>query len=113
LSSNQSGNLTITGYKSYALLKVQTSSASWVRIYTSSAQQTADSSRTQGNDPVPGSGVIAEVITTGATTQIITPGAIGWNDESPVNSTVYLAVTNLTSSNQTITVTLTMLQLEV
>jgi hypothetical protein len=112
LTANQSANLTITGYKSYALLKVQTNSAAWVRIYTNAAYRTADASRTQGTDPAPGSGVIAEVITIGATTQIITPGAIGWNDDSPASSSVYVAVTNLSGVTQTITVTLTMLQLE-
>ena len=113
LSSNQTGNLTIVGYKSYGLLKVQTSSAAWVRIYTNAAYRTADASRTQGNDPAPGSGVIAEIITIGATTQIITPGALGWNDDTPPSSSVYVAVTNLSGTIQPVTVTLTMLQLEV
>ena len=113
LSSNQTTNLTITGYKSYGLLKVQTSAAAWVRIYTNAAYRTADASRAQGNDPAPGNGVIAEVITIGANTQIITPGALGWNDDSPVSSSVYVAVTNLSGITQPITVTLTMLQLEV
>jgi hypothetical protein len=112
LSNDSTGQITVTGFKCYSLLKIQTNAAAWIRVYTSSDARTNDLSRSQGNDPVPGSGIIAEIITGGATIQSITPGTIGWNDESPVNSTVYLSVTNLTGGNQAITVTLTMLQLE-
>jgi hypothetical protein len=112
ISNGTTGQMTIAGFKCYSLLKIQTNAASWIRVYTSAAARANDLSRAQGNDPVPGGGVIAEIITSAATVQSITPGAIGWNDESPVNSTVYLSVTNLTGNNQTITVTLTMLQLE-
>ena len=112
LANSASGTFTITGYKSYALLKVQTSAAAWVRIYSSLASQTSDASRTSFTDPLPGSGVIAEIITTGASTQIITPAALGFNDDSPATSTIYLRVTNQSGATAAITVTLTALQLE-
>lgn len=100
------------GYKTYALLKVQTSTAAWVRIYVSEAARQADAGRTEGTDPLPGAGVIAEVITTGAETVLITPGTIGFNNENPVTSNIPIRVTNLSGSTAAITVTLTAVQLE-
>ena len=61
-------------------------------------------------DPLPGSGVLAEVITTGATTQIITPGTICYN--TAANDQTYMKVVNKSGATNTITVTLTYLQLE-
>jgi len=112
LANSATGTFTINGYKSYALLKVQTSAAAWVRIYSSLAAQASDASRTSFTEPLPGSGVIAEIITTAAATQLITPAAIGFNDDSPAASTIYLRVTNQSGSTAAITVTLTTLQLE-
>jgi hypothetical protein len=76
------------------LMKVATSAAAWVRIYTSEAARIADASRTEGTDPAPGAGVIAEVITTGAQTVLISPGALGWNDESTVTTNIPVRVTS-------------------
>jgi hypothetical protein len=112
LAPNATGTINFIGYSAYALLKIATSAAAWVRVYSSAAARTADASRTQGNDPVPGNGVIAEVITVAGTAQAITPAAIGWNDESPVNTNIYLSVTNLSGLTSTITVTFTAIQLE-
>jgi hypothetical protein len=106
-------NCQVTGYKSYLLSKVVTNYPAWVRIYTDTASRTADASRLEGNDPLPGSGVIAEVITTAtALAQLISPGVIGFNNDTVTTSTVYLAVTNKDSSSRAITVTLNLLQLE-
>jgi hypothetical protein len=102
----------ITGFKAYALLKIQTSAASWVRLYTDAASRTADASRTQGTDPASGAGVIAEVITTGNQSILISPGTIGFNNETLPTTAIPIAVTNLSGGTTTITVTLTLLQLE-
>jgi hypothetical protein len=112
LPNGATGNISITGFKSYALLKVQTSAAAWVRIYTDSTSRSNDSSRAEGTDPTPGAGVIAEVITTGAQTVVITPGTIGFNNDGTPATTIYAAVTNKSGSTATITTTLTVLQLE-
>ena len=105
--------LDITGCKSYALIQINLSDAAWCRIYSSSQARTNDTGRTSGEDPDPGSGVIAEVITTGQNqAQIITPFTVGGNTESPVSDNIYLTVENLTTGNTTITATLTILQLE-
>lgn len=107
------GELQIAVAKTYALLKIQTSHAAWVTLYVSDAARDADATRTENTDPLPGSGVIAEVITTGAQTQIITPGTIGWNNDVSVGSTVYLKVINKSGSQANLTVTLTYVTLEV
>ena len=112
LANAATGNLTITGYKGYMLYKIQTSAAAWVRIYTDIASRTADSSRVEGADPTPGAGVVAEVITTGAQTILISPGALGFSNESSPDTNIQLAVTNKSGSTTTITVTLTAVQLE-
>jgi hypothetical protein len=101
------------GAKSYLLSKVVTNYPAWVRIYTDATSRSADSSRTEGNDPLPGSGVIAEVITTsGSLTQLITPGVIGFNNDTTTTSTIYIAVTNKDVSSRTITIDLNVLKLE-
>jgi len=102
----------ITAAKTFALLKVETSAAAWVTIYTDDASRTADDPRTEVQDPAPGSGVLAEVITTGAATQIITPGTFCWNNDGTPADTTYLKVVNKSGSTQAITVTLTYVQLE-
>ena len=114
IENNGIGNTNITGFKSYSLMKVGLSTAAWLRLYTDSVSRSADASRPIGVDPTPGSGVIAEVITTGiSTTQIITPFVIGGNLDEPASTTIYAAITNLSGSTQAITANLTILQLEV
>ena len=112
LANTATGNLTITGYKGYMLYKIQTSAAAWVRIYTDIASRTADATRLEGADPTPGSGVVAEVITTGAQTILISPGALGFSNETVPDTNIQLAVTNKSGGTTTITVTLTAVQLE-
>lgn len=113
LGSGSSNSLNILGYKTYMLSKVVTDYPAWVRIYADSASRTSDASRSSGTDPLPGSGVIAEVITTpGNLTQLITPGVTGFNNDNPTSSTVYISVTNNDTVTRTINVTLTLLQLE-
>ena len=112
LADAGTGPINITGFKGYMLMKVETSAAAWVRIYTSEAARLADASRLEGTDPSPGAGVIAEVITTGAQTVMISPGAYGFNDEVTPTTNIPVRVTNKSGSTATITVTLTVLQLE-
>jgi hypothetical protein len=112
LANGATGTVSITGFKSYALLKVQTTHAAWVRIYTDATSRSNDASRSEGTDPAAGAGVIAEVITTGAQTVVITPGTIGFNNDGSPTTTIYAAVTNKSGGTATITTTLTVLQLE-
>ena len=103
IANNASANISITAAKVYALLKIQTSAAAWVTLYTDSTSRSNDSSRNETTDPTPGSGVVAEAITTGAATQIITPGLIGWNNDGTPASTIYAKVVNKSGSTQAIT----------
>ena len=111
--NNGIGNTNITGYKSYGLMKVGLSTAGWLRLYTDSTSRANDVSRSVGEDPASGSGVIAEVVTTGiSTTQIISPFVMGGNLDDPADTTIYAAVTNLSGVTTSISVNLTLLQLE-
>lgn len=112
LANNATSNLDITGFKSYALMAIQTDKAAWVRIYANGASRTADASRPQTSDPAPDAGVIAEVITTGAQTVLISPGVFGFNFEGTPTTNIPCAVTNLSGSTGTVAVTLSVLQLE-
>jgi hypothetical protein len=113
IANNGIGNTNITGFKSYALMRVGLSTAGWLRLYSDSTSRANDVSRSVGEDPTPGSGVIAEVVTTGiSTTQIISPFVMGGNLDNPADTTIYAAITNLSGSTQAITANLTILQLE-
>jgi len=112
IANGAAENITITGFKSYALLKIQTSAAAWVTIYSDTGSRLADASRLENVDPAPGSGVVAEIIHTSPTTTKITPGTIGWNDDATPSTNIYLKVVNKSGSSAAITVTLTLLQLE-
>jgi hypothetical protein len=112
IANNTTANVAVNTYKTYVLSKVLTNAAAWVRIYTDGTSRTSDAGRSVGNDPLAGSGVVAEILNTTGTTQLITPGVIGFNNDATVNNNTYLAVTNLSGSTQVITVTMTMLQFE-
>ena len=114
IATDVSDSISIVGFKAYMLMNIEASCEAWVRIYSDSASRTADASRSVLTDPLPGSGVIAEVVTTtGNLTQLITPGVYGFNNESPVTTDIFLSVTNLNASTQGVTVTLTLIQMEV
>ena len=113
LAANATENMSYTGFKSYMLLKIVTSEACWVRIYSSVAARTADAGRLINTDPTPSSGVIAEVVSTGAGIIALTPGAYGFNDEAIPTSAIPIAITNKSGTTTAITVVLTILQLEV
>jgi hypothetical protein len=113
LANGGSGTYTITGFKGYMLYSIQTTAAAWVTIYTSIAARTLDSSRGQNTDPTPGSGIIAEAITTGSQIVKLTPGTIGYSDETSPSTDIPIKITNLSGGSTTITVTLTLVCLEV
>jgi hypothetical protein len=113
VDAGDSLDVTASGFKTYILSKVSTSSPAWVRIYSDANSRANDAARTEGTDPLPGSGVIAEVITTpGFLTQLITPGVVGFNNDSTPGNLIYLAVKNTDSVSRDITVNLSILQLE-
>jgi hypothetical protein len=95
-------------------LKIATSHAAWVRLYTDTTSRTNDASRAYTTDPTPGSGVLAEVYSTtsGSNTFKMSPGVIGWNDDGTPSSNIYAKVTNNESGSADVTVTLTIVRME-
>lgn len=110
IGNDATENVSITGFKSYMLMSIQTTSAAWVRLYTSSANRTADAGRGEGVDPAPDVGVIAEVLSNGAQTIEFGPAVLGWNSAN--DTTIYAAVKNKSGGTATITTTLNLLKLE-
>jgi len=112
LADGAEEDLDITGFKAYALLSITTDKAARVRLYVKAASRTADASRAEGTDPTSDAGLIAEVITTGAETVIISPGAYGFNLENFTTTNIPCRVTNKSCSTDTVQVSLLILQLE-
>mgnify|MGYP001498336555 CR=1 FL=1 len=110
IAANGIANIAMTTPKTYALLSIETSHAAWVTLYSDSASRTADSSRNETTDPVAGSGVLAEVITSGSTTQLITPASVCFNSAGA--NTTYLKIVNKSGSTANVQVTLTFVALE-
>ena len=110
IASNSAANASFTTPKTYALMSIQTNVAAWVTLYSDTGSRTNDASRSETTDPTPGSGVLAEVITTGSTTQLITPGTICFN--SAASNVTYAKIVNKSGGTTTVTVTLTYVQLE-
>jgi len=104
---------TIVGFKSYSLLSIETSTASWVTIYSSTASIINDWPRSILTDPSSGAGVLAEVITTQTEKTLFTPAVIGFSSETTPTTDIPVRIYNSnTSTTQSITVTLTLLKLE-
>ena len=113
LADASQADLDITGFKSYTLMAITTDKAARVRLYVNAATRTADAARAEGVDPTSDAGLIAEVITTGAETVIISPGAYGFNLESTPTTNIPCRVTNKSGSTGTVQVGVNILQLEV
>ena len=110
INNNATSDITITGFKGYGLYSIQTSHAAWVRLYVDTSSRTADAARLQSVDPAPDAGVVAETITATGTTVNFGPAVMGYT--SNASTSLPLAVTNLSGGSASITVTLTLLQLE-
>jgi hypothetical protein len=113
IAANVTDTVSIPAFKGYVLYKITTSAAAWVRLYSDVASRTADlaTERPQTSDPST-DGVIAETVTTGADVVLITPGVYGFNNEYPLTSDIAAAITNLSGTTRSITVTLDILQTE-
>ena len=106
------GDLNISGYKGYVLYKIASSHEAWIRVFVDDASRQADDTRSEGTDPTPGSGVIAEVRTSGPNQSVlITPGVMGFNNDNPRTTTMYLSVVNRSNVTTAIDITLTALKI--
>ena len=110
--ANTSSNIVISGYKGYALYKIQTNAAAWVRVYTNEASRIADFSRNINTDPNFNSGVIAEMVTNDANTIVFAPAVYGFNDEASPATNISVCVVNNGTTTKSIKIDLTILKLE-
>ena len=113
IADNARGEVTITGHKGYVLYKITSSHEAWIRLYVDDATRQTDKDRSEGADPAPGSGVVAEVRTSAANQAVlITPGVMGFNNDSPTRTeNIYVSINNRSGSAATIQVTLTVLKI--
>ena len=106
------GDLNISGYKGYVLYKITSSHEAWIRVFVDDASRQADDTRSEGTDPTPGGGVIAEVRTSGPNQSVlITPGVMGFNNDNPRTPNMYLSVVNRSNVTTAIDITLTALKI--
>ena len=111
IANNGIANVSFTTAKAMALMKIETSHAAWVTLYSSTSARTNDAGRLETTDPTPGSGVLSEVITSGNVAQLITPATVCFNEAGA--ATTYAKIVNKSGSTANVQVTLTYLQLEV
>jgi len=111
LNNESSLDFSFTTPKTYALLKIATSHAAWVTLYTDTTSRTVDATRSETTDPTPGSGILAEVITTSGVTQLISPGTICYNSSG--SNITYAKIVNKSGTQVNLQVVLTLVPLEV
>jgi hypothetical protein len=101
---------TVTMAPGYRLLRVATSVPARVRLYTSTAQRTADAPRPAGQDPTGDHGLVMEFITTFSDLDwFLTPAIDGYTSSG---SSVYWAVANRSGGSVAIATTLTWIKTE-
>ena len=111
LANNATEDTTVTLKPGYRLLKVETDVAARVRVYDSTANRTADAARAVGTDPTGEHGVILDFVTTaGNLAWWLNPVVDGYTTAG--TDTVPLAITNVSGSTDTVTVTLTWIRSE-
>ena len=113
IADGASDNVTFSSTgKAGQFIKVTTDRAAWVTLYNTTAARTADSARAETTDPDPGSGVVLEVITTGADTVQVTPTSGYYNDETTPLSELYAKIVNKSGVTSTVQVDIVLLSLE-
>lgn len=94
------------------ILSISTDHPAWIKIYTSTAAQTADAARLKTVDPAPGNGVTCEVTTAAGLLSVPTPAALAYSLDANALHTVPVTITNLDSVARTITLTVVSLTQE-
>lgn len=107
LDDELTGDLDFTGLgEAGSFVQVTTSAAAWVRFYPTASDRAADVTRQEGDDPLPGSGVLLEIRTTSPGQVVkITPAAIYYNNDSLPEQTLYARVTNRSGATALVNVT--------
>ena len=109
LSNNTNSYVDLSGPKTYAIISVTSNVESRIRLYINDSSRTADVSRSISVTPSANAGVVADFRTTNINqTLYISPGIIGFNE----NSVIHLTVTNLSNSNSVVSVQFNMIEIE-
>ena len=112
LANAAAANLEITALGSAGMfLKVTTSHAAWVRFYADATTRAADTRTDSSVPPTRGSGVLLEVISTGAESFMVTP-AVHYFQATPTSGTMHVKVTNQSGAEADIQVDVEALVLE-
>ena len=98
--------------RSGQFITLESSHAARVIFYSNKAARTADTGRAQGTSPAGSSGVLLEVVTTGAQTLEITPAVLYQNTEPGAAGELYLSVTNLSGSDAEVEIITTVVPIE-
>jgi hypothetical protein len=111
IAPGASANIVLPGFTTYALYSIEVSGPAWVRLYINGSKRSADSGRSRDNDPTANSGVIAEIITTGAEKVEFGPAVLGY---CSTGTLIPARITNLaeSGSSSSIITEVTILKLE-
>lgn len=98
---------------SYEILRVTTSVAARVRLYSTTAYRSADALRNPGTDPIGEHGVTLDVVTTADNLSLdMTRNPPGSNLEAVPSNEIPVAIANLSASSAAVTVTIVYLPTE-
>jgi len=112
LANNATENYIQAMGKRIMLLTITTNFICWVRVYATSANRSSDASRPISNDPTPGMGIFADILTDGVHAITLSPPCMAFNNDGSVTSNLYIAATNKSGSTHAIQIdfTFTILQ---
>lgn len=114
LANAATENGTVALGKSGIIYAATLSAPGRLRLYATSAERTADAARVAGVDPGFNSGLLLDLLlnTDTGLTWALSPKAVFENGDSPVTTSIYYAVENLSGAAAAITVTITAVTLE-
>lgn len=78
--------------RSGVLVSISSTADAWITLYSTQSARTADSARLFEEDPLAGSGILAEVYTSGGGTVTATPGTTYFNAEAESPDEIYASV---------------------
>lgn len=99
--------------KSAALLTITADRSCRVRLYATQAARDGDTTRDANTKGTPGSGLLAEFVFAAAGTVPVSPVATLANDETVPAARVWYTITNTSGLTSTVTVSLSVLPLEI
>ena len=78
--------------RSGVLVSISSTEDAWVTLYSTQSARTADGARIFEEDPIAGSGILAEIYTSGGGTITATPGTTYFNAESESPDEIYASI---------------------